>query len=143
MQNGHNFPNDALIAKKVLSVVAGSAMTEREFFSSQGFIHSKLRNRLGHGTLNICMSIRSSMKAFFEKELIQLDNFVSDTMGLEGIPYDELQDFNADQHTMGRYGMESGWREFSEEGGNDDDSEDGVCDYNPTIRNFNSLPPRC
>lgn len=141
MQNGHHFPNVALIAKKVLSLVAGSAMTEREF-SSQGFIHSKLRNRLGHGTLNQCMSIRSNMKAFSETELIQLDNFVSE-IGLEGIPDDELQDFNADQHTMGRYGgTESGRREFSEEGGNDDDSEDGACDHNPTTLNFNSLPPR-
>jgi hypothetical protein len=76
MIEGRRFPLLQMIAVKVFSMTTSSAASERNF-STMGFIHTKLCNRLSPGTFEKLVFIRSN--------LVALENYpVPDAEMLDG-----------------------------------------------------------
>lgn len=57
--DGGQWPQLQTLAQQIFSLIATSAASERSF-SAMGFIHSKLRNRLSHNTLDKLVFVRSN-----------------------------------------------------------------------------------
>ena len=57
--DGTQWPHLQPVAQKIFSLISSSAACERNF-SSMGFIHSKLRNRLSQNTIEKLVFVRSN-----------------------------------------------------------------------------------
>ena len=57
--DGAEWPQLQRTAQKIFSLIASSASCERSF-SAMGFVHSKLRNRLCHNTIEKLVFVRSN-----------------------------------------------------------------------------------
>jgi hypothetical protein len=65
LTDGKEFPDLQKIAIKLFSMATSSASSERNF-STMGFIHSKLRNRLAPQTVEKLVFIKANMVAFYD-----------------------------------------------------------------------------
>lgn len=57
--DGKAWPTLQVLAKRVFSLLTSSAASERNF-STMGFVHSKLRNKLSHSTVNKLVYVRAN-----------------------------------------------------------------------------------
>ncbi|MEN9638153.1 MAG: hypothetical protein RLZZ262_21 [Bacteroidota bacterium] len=86
LADGSEWPELQQIALKLFSLATSTASAERSF-SSQGFLHSKLRNRLGPEKTEKLMFIRSNYKQFVKTRsnstIVQESEDIDDEESLE------------------------------------------------------------